>query len=224
MFGLLEADYLVPAATFTEMFGQLYKGMLQAYIPMAALDPNAEDVTAMLPEQAIEPLITQFASQETIADMVEQLATGMTEAVMQKTILTKVGELTGDLMGSVAGAFQVDPEKIAGAFQFDMNEDELTRLMTSMASNDVETTYKTNLMTLGYQDLNEPSSISFYFIDFDSKELFVDFLEDYNERMEEEEETVYFCECCKSKMVDGICPICSFENERNDNNVSKDNK
>ena len=45
--------------------------------------------------------------------------------------------------------------------------------------------------------------------------------------MEEEEETVYFCECCKSKMVDGICPICSFENERNersDNNVSKDNK
>ena len=188
VFGLLEADYLVPAATFTEMFGQLYKGMLQAYIPMAALDPNAEDVTAMLPEQAIEPLITQFASQETIADMVEQLATGMTEAVMQKTILTKVGELTGDLMGSVAGAFQVDPEKIAGAFQFDMNEDELTRLMTSMASNNVETTYKTNLMTLGYQDLNEPSSISFYFIDFDSKELFVDFLEDYNERMEEEDE------------------------------------
>ena len=42
------------------------------------------------------------------------------------------------------------------------------------------------------------------------------------ERMEEE--VIYFCECCKSKMVDGICPICSFENERNDNNVSKDNK
>ena len=44
--------------------------------------------------------------------------------------------------------------------------------------------------------------------------------------MEKEEETVYFCECCKSKMVDGICPICSFKNERNersDNNVSKDN-
>ena len=44
--------------------------------------------------------------------------------------------------------------------------------------------------------------------------------------MEEEEETVYFCECCKSKMVDGICPICSFEKERNGDeiNVSKDNK
>ena len=42
--------------------------------------------------------------------------------------------------------------------------------------------------------------------------------------MEKEEETIYFCECCKSKMVDGICPICSFENERSDNNVSKDNK
>ena len=42
-----------------------------------------------------------------------------------------------------------------------------------------------------------------------------------------EEEVIYFCECCKSKIVDGICPICSFKNERNersDNNVSKDNK
>ena len=42
----------------------------------------------------------------------------------------------------------------------------------------------------------------------------------------EEEEVIYFCECCKSKMVDGICPICSFKNERNGDeiNVSKDSE
>ena len=188
VFKALEADYLVPAATYTEMFSQLYKGMLQAYIGMAPLDSTAEDLTAVLSAEAVEPLVTQFVSQEQIATMVKELGRGMTEAVMQKSILTKVGELTGKLVETMASAFNVDPDKIAGAFHFNMDEEDLTRLMKSMAGSNVETTYKTNLITLGYQDINEPSSISFYFENFDNKELFVDYLEDYNERMEQESE------------------------------------
>ena len=47
---------------------------------------------------------------------------------------------------------------------------------------------KTNLLELGYQDLNEPSSIYFYFKDLDSKEKFLDFIADYNNKMEKEDE------------------------------------
>ena len=188
VFKALEADYLVPAATYTEMFSQLYKGMLQAYIGMMPLDPAAEDLTAVLPAEAVDQLVAQLVSQPEIATMVEELGRGMTEAVMQKSILTKVGELTGKLVETMASAFNVDPDKIAGAFQFNMDEEDLTRLMKSMAGSNVETTYKTNLITLGYQDINEPTSISFYFENFDNKELFVDYLEDYNERMEQESE------------------------------------
>ncbi len=188
VFKALEADYLIPAATYTEMFSQLYKGMLQAYIGMAPMNPEAEDLTAVLSPEVAEMIVTQFVAQEQIATAVEQLATGMTEAVMQKSILTKVGELTGKLVETMASAFNVDPDKIAGAFQFNMDEEELTRLMRSMAGSNVETTYKTNLVTLGYQDINEPTSISFYFENFDNKEMFVDYLEDYNERMEQESE------------------------------------
>ena len=36
--------------------------------------------------------------------------------------------------------------------------------------------------------IDEPTAISFYFKDFDSKELFLDFLEEYNEKMENEDE------------------------------------
>lgn len=43
-----------------------------------------------------------------------------------------------------------------------------------------------NLISLGYQEIDKPSSIAFYFKDFDSKDLFIDFLEQYNEKMEAE--------------------------------------
>ena len=45
---------------------------------------------------------------------------------------------------------------------------------------------KTNLLSLGYQDLEEPTSISFYFKDFTSKENFIDFLDEYNENVDDE--------------------------------------
>ncbi len=146
------------------------------------------ELTAILTTDLVAALVPQLTSQDAIQSASSQIAVAMTEAVMQKNILTKVGELTAELMGSMANAFNVDEEAIAGAFQFDLSEEELTRLMETMTANSVEKNADTNLLSLGYQDLDEPTSISFYFIDFDSKELFVDFLEDYNERMEKEDE------------------------------------
>ena len=53
-----------------------------------------------------------------------------------------------------------------------LNEDELKRLMTSMVTKE-ESSYSNNLINLGYQDLDEPTMISFYFNSFDSKENFI---------------------------------------------------
>lgn len=103
---------------------------------------------------------------------------------MQMTIMTKVGELTGKLMSTMASAFQVDADKIAGAFQFDLSEEELTRLISTMTSSGVEKNADTNLLLLGYQDIDSPTSISFYFKDFEAKEYFMNFLDDYNDEME----------------------------------------
>ena len=41
----------------------------------------------------------------------------------------------------------------------------------------------TNLITLGYQERNNPSTISFYFKDFAAKEDFIKFLDNYNKKM-----------------------------------------
>ena len=183
----LEADYVVPAATFKEIYQQILMGAVQGYVSMSPqMDP--ENPSAVLMSAMIEPVITQLLTQEAILATADQMATAMTEAVMQKTILTKVGELTGQLMGTMANAFHVDESKFANAFQFNLSEEEVARLFETMSKKGMEVNATTNLMQLGFQELDEPSQISFYFKGFESKEAFVDFLDEYNDRMENEDE------------------------------------
>ena len=76
------------------------------------------------------------------------------------------------------------------AFSLNFTEDELTRVISAISSN-TERDQKSNLQTLGYQDLSEPSSLWFYFSSFEGKEHFKDFIERYNEEHNEEEEISY---------------------------------
>ena len=73
-------------------------------------------------------MVDAFVKQEMIAEAAKMFGGKMTEATMQKTILTKVGELTGELMGTMASAFKVDESKIAAAFKFNLDEEELQNI------------------------------------------------------------------------------------------------
>ena len=150
--------------------------------------PDMSNVAVPVTKEIITQMMPQLTTQEAVNTACKQISSAMTEAVMQKEVLTKVGEMTGKLMGTMASAFNVDQSKIAGAFQFDLSEDELSRLMETMMSGNTESNADTNLILLGYQDVEEPTAISFYFVDFDAKEKFTDFLDAYNDRMEKEDE------------------------------------
>ena len=138
-------------------------------------------------KQLVNLVVQGFVSNAAIEVVQNEMAKGMTEAVMQKEILTKVGELTSNLVNSFASAFNVDEEKIASAFQLKMTEDEITRIVTAMMS-DTQATAKTNLISLGYQDKEEPTYISFYFDSFEGKENFLNFLDNYNEKVKNDGE------------------------------------
>ena len=148
---------------------------------------QTEEKTAILFAAGVDPMVKAFVEQDAIITNTEEIAIAMTEATMQKTILTKVGEMAGKLMEKMGNAIKVDTDKIAKAFKFEMNEDELRRLFNSLTSTSVENA-DTNLLELGYQDLESPTTISFYFKDFTSKENFIDFIEEYNDKMEKEDE------------------------------------
>ncbi len=87
--------------------------------------------------------------------------------------------------------FTFDTDKFAKAFNFDMDQEELSRLMETMMSSAEEKTSSTNLISLGYQDVDDPTSISFYFRDFDGKENFLSFLDSYNDSVDEDTKIHY---------------------------------
>jgi ABC-type lipoprotein release transport system permease subunit len=58
--------------------------------------------------------------------------------------------------------------------------------MSAMSGAGSEHSYASNLRRLGYADINKPTSINFYFVDFAGKSEFLEFLDTYNERMESE--------------------------------------
>jgi len=183
----LENNYIIPYDIFNSTYTNLLKGFLTSYITLYnqndssfTTDPN--NMAAPITNEVINQSINLYVNSSVIISTSDMMASKMTEAVMQKTILSEVSSLTNNLISTFSKAFNVDEKKIASAFKFNLTEEELKRIMTSFASNS-EKTYSNNLINLGYQDIDDPTMISFYFNSFDSKENFIDFVDKYNDKV-----------------------------------------
>ncbi|MBQ6593664.1 ABC transporter ATP-binding protein/permease [Candidatus Saccharibacteria bacterium] len=161
--GLAES-YLIPA----DNLRTTYLALLDGYVLANAGGMSYED----------------FAETAPVVGSMKMLAEASTKFVMQKEILTKVGELTNYLTETFATGFGIDPNALLGAFTLNFSQDELTRIVTAMFT-ETESTYATNLIKLGYQDLAEPTQLSFYFTSFDGKTDFMSFIDRYNDLMRE---------------------------------------
>ena len=180
----LSEQYVLPKEAFTSMFEGFLNGLFETIVSMTTNEENKSFISSTM----VEPMTSLYAGLMDYTGATKEIAIMMNETVMKKTILTNVGEMTGELISSIASAMNVDPATIASAFQFNLNEEELMRLLTTMNSSGVEKNANTNLISLGYQKIDEPASISFYFKDFESKERFMEFLDTYNEDMEKEDD------------------------------------
>ncbi len=195
----MEKNYVIPKDTFKLTYSGLLKGLLSAYLTayntyMKTLNPeyqiDTDNPKAIIVDELKETVLSSYMNSAAIIGTSETMAKAMTEALMKKTVLTKVGELTANISGSFANAFNVDQNKIASAFTLNFSEQELTRVVNAMM-NPTKKTQKTNLISLGYQDMNEPTYISLYFNSFDGKEHFLSFIDKYNKSVNEEKEIKY---------------------------------
>ena len=118
----------------------------------------------------------------------EDLQQGIQKYALSIVAGTNVGQAVGEAVQSLSKKMKVDPKGIADAFTMKMDEDELTRLITAYISGDDETSYESNLRKLGYADLDKPVAMAFYLKDFDSKEAFLKFIDDYNKDMQSDGE------------------------------------
>ena len=117
--------------------------------------------------------------------MTQTMTAVMTQmgTALQEQVSAAMNQSMSRLASNMASAMRIDEAAFANAFQFNMDEEDLTELMISMMGSG-EATYKGNLAKLGYADMDEPSGIAIYPIDFDSKEHVLQILDDYNARME----------------------------------------
>ena len=124
---------------------------------------------------AIETQITSAMNQ-----IVTQITGGIGNAM--QAAMGNVGTQLKNMLGS---SLKIDTDAFAKAFQMNMTEDDLKELMTSMTMS-ATASYDNNLQKLGYVDFADPSQISIYPTDFESKEEVVKILDSYNSQMEKE--------------------------------------
>ena len=183
----LENSYVIPSDVFKSTYQKLLVGYLQTYVSIASnsgLVLGEDNKSIILNDTLNNTVIENYMASSIIIATSESFASKMTEAAMQKNILTEVGNLTSNIINKFSTAFNVDSNKISKAFKFNLDEEELKRLMSSMMTKE-ESSYNNNLINLGYQDLEEPTMISFYFNSFDSKENFTNYIEKYNNKMKD---------------------------------------
>ncbi len=195
----MEKKYVIPKDTFKTTYTGLLKALLEAYINgynqyMKLTNPeyeiDSENPKASIIPEILNTVTDSYLKSAAIIGTTEKMGSVMTETLMKKTILTKVGELTTNFTKSFATSFNVDEKKITSAFKLKYTEEELTRIISAMMA-PTEASQKTNLVSLGYQDLNDPTAISFYFNSFDGKEDFIKFLDNYNDTVDEEKKINY---------------------------------
>ncbi len=195
----LETKFVIPSETFKTTYKGLLEGLLTSYITayntyMKTINPefviDESNPSAIITEELKTTVIDSYLKSAPIIKTSDTMAKVMTETAMKKKILSKIGELTSNIYKSFASSFNVDQDKIASAFTLNFSKDELARVVNSMM-NKKESTQRTNLILLGYQDKEEPTYISFYFNSFEGKEHFLSFIDTYNKSVDEDKEINY---------------------------------
>lgn len=145
---------------------------------MSQMQQDPEDLLKQFLGQTVDPYVDNSEVQKRIS----QYGEGIEMMQMAQEVYPALGKVAA----AVGSQFNVDPSLIAEAFQMKMDEDEITRLITAYISGDEGSTYEGNLRELGYADTENPVSMAFYLKDFESKEKFLDFIDDYNDKMQKQ--------------------------------------
>lgn len=150
---------------------------------------NSEEVQAKLIAD-FEKLNTETQISQKLTEIVQNYFTSYMaltfEQVMTDIQSDFLGQMDGkftDLGANLQNALTIDPVNLAQAFAFNLEEDQLLALVRSLGDQE-QISQRSNLNTLGYRDLDDPSEINLYPKDFTTKESVVAFIDNYNVEME----------------------------------------
>jgi cell division protein FtsX len=164
---------------------QIQQAMEQAMAAVAAgIQESIGQGIQQVMTQVVQGLATAIANQigNAMGGAMDQI-TGM----IQNAIGGVFEEFFDELQGSMEEMMDFDEDVFAQAFQMNMGEEEVFDLMTAIM-NPAISTFERNLTLLGYADLDSPTQINIYPLNFEANQAILDILDRYNERMEENDE------------------------------------
>ena len=156
-------------------------------IPPMDIPEIGGPVSARISAAMVPGMVDGYMVNTVVTGTAAAMGSRMMSNEITAVLMEKVSGFGNLLTGYIGGSFYVDEEKLASAFQFNMTQEDLQRLMEAMSTQNQETSAEANLRGLGYADLAQPNAISIYMGDFEKKEEFIAFLDAYNDRMEDEE-------------------------------------
>ncbi len=136
-----------------------------------------------------------YTEAEDSEDNTEASEAAETESAASEPAAMTMEELQAYIMSLDPETQAMMTEQIAQAQQMGMSDEEIAKAFGEQIAAQLPkteepeeptvsySTYEENLSALGVSDLDDPSSINIYPIDFESKELITDIIDDYNQRM-----------------------------------------
>ena len=137
---------------------------------------NVDEIRAQL-EKNVSSVMDSYSGE--IEKFMGQMMSGFTEV-----LASKLSTGLEDILKSMENVFYFNPSAFSNAININMDSDSLTDLMLSMATSGT-TSYASNLKLLNYATEDNPSMISIYPKDFDSKTRIVKLIDDYNKLMKD---------------------------------------
>ncbi len=102
---------------------------------------------------------------------------------VRNDVTSQIESKIPELASNIQSGIRIDTDKLSQAFQFNLEEDELFDLISSLSERK-QVNQRSNLMELGYRDIDDPTQIDLYAKDFTTKDSVVDFIDDYNAKMQ----------------------------------------
>ena len=160
--------------------------------------PEARTILRSAAEEMIDTAKLQSNLNGIAAEVGSQIGTLLGNQVM--TAMSQIGAQIADqiqsaittmmtsYMDNLSTGFNLSIDSLEDLVSVDMTAESMKEMLAELYS-DTKLSSKKNLKTLGYADPKDPETVTFYPLDFESKNNVIQMLDDYNERMNAAGET-----------------------------------
>lgn len=171
--------------TDPERFGEYLAEYMETAEAEAVINSWTEENFGSMESMTPDPQLMSKMTAQLMAGYMEYARSAAGSAEIPGTdagMAVDTDAMASEMAAAMENAITIDENAFAESFKMDMDGDELTELMMSMSGSE-SATAESNLRSLGYVDFDDPSMISIYPLDFESKEQVSRILDEYNEDM-----------------------------------------